>query len=139
MKKWVLFGGLVLAVSFILLGASCSKTTTTTTNSAVNQQAKSTVTLDKTTYIAGETISVTYNIIETIKSGAWIGIIPATTAHGLEDTADAVDVDYEYLSGSQKGSLEFTAPAAGSYQIRVFNDDQTGAIELASSTTFTVK
>lgn len=124
----------------ILMGASCSKTTITNDNDiTANQAVKSTIATDKTSYKIGKEIEVNYNITAEIKDGAWLGIVPADTPHGDEEGGDAVDVDYKYLSGSMKGTMEFTVPSGiGDYQFRVYNDDKNEAIELATSATFTV-
>lgn len=164
MKKGLMFGTMTMAV-LLLVGASCSKTTTTntntsttnkntavvntnkeatnankaTTNANTNTIVSSEITTDKLTYASGDTITVSYNLTGDTNEGAWIGIIPADTVHDSETEADAVDVDYEYLNGSEKGTVTFDAPAdAIDYQIRVYSDDSGDATELAASKTFTV-
>jgi len=157
----------VAAVAVTLAGASCSSTTTTNTNttankntavvnknvnkatansntnavanSNVNATATSTITTDATTYKVGDKITVAYNLVGTLKDGAWIGIVPAATAHGLESDGDAADVDWDYLSGSTSGTITtLTAPDVGTYEIRVYDTEYDGGIELGTSAAFTV-
>jgi len=109
-----------------------------TTNVNVAEEATS-ITIDKTVYAIGEDITVTYNIIETLKDGAWVGIVPTDTEHGLESDGDAADVDWQYLDGSTSGTMTFTAPdEAGDYDIRAYDTEFEGGVELGDYASFTV-
>ena len=102
--------------------------------------AVTTVSVDSETYAPGDTITVTYDVVDEVQENAWIGIIPAETAHGAEVDADAVDVNYEYFTGAPSGTKTFPAPATeGTYDVRVFNTDNSDGLELATSETFEVK
>jgi uncharacterized protein YceK len=131
---------ILLVVCLVVIG--CGTTTTTnankTTSNANAVVAKTTLTTDKTSYKAGDTIQVTYKIVEPLKTGAWIGIVPSTTKHGLEIDGDAADIDWKYLEGSTAGTFTFNAPAnTGSYDFRVYDTENTDGVELGS-VTFTV-
>lgn len=115
--------------------------TTTNTNSITNTNtvaATTTLTTDKTSYAPGANIIVTYKIVEPLKDGAWIGIVPSATKHGLETDGDNADIDYEYLDNSTSGTFTFTAPTtAGSYDFRVYDTEFEGGVEIGT-VTFTV-
>lgn len=97
-----------------------------------------TVTLSKTTYAPGDTITVTFTAPATYDTSAWVGLVPSSVAHGSGDDADAADLDYDYLSKRTSGTMDFTAPEEkGSYDLRMI-DQSFGGKEVAS-VTFTVK
>ncbi|MFA6027430.1 MAG: hypothetical protein WC752_00700 [Patescibacteria group bacterium] len=113
---------------------------TTNTNSTVNSNTntateETSITTDSISYAAGDDITVTYDIKETIKDGAWIGIVPTETAHGSEEDGDAADVDWQYLNGSTSGTMTFSAPTEpGDYDIRAYDSELDGGIELGYDT-----
>lgn len=116
-----------------------ANTNATTTNGNVNAAETTSITTDKTAYKTGDDISVTYDVKGTLKDGAWIGIIPASTAHGTEADGDAADVDWQYLEGSTSGTMTFTAPEEnGDFNIRIYDTEYEGGIELGTSASFTV-
>lgn len=120
-------GGLELAsVSFTVSGGA-------------GADIKPAITLDKTTYKAGEALSGKFNAPSTLDKNAWIGIIPSSAAHGDEAQNDAVDVGYIYLGGKTEGALsDLMAPTQpGSYDLRL-NENDSGGKEL-TSVTFTVQ
>lgn len=144
------FGLILMVLVLCVVVTGCGLTTKTTTNTNktttnvnavtttnTNAAAITTITTDKTTYKAGETITVTYKIVEPLKDGAWIGIVPSTTKHGLEEDGDAADIDWKYLDGSKAGTKTFTASGlspAGSYDVRIYDTEFSGGIELGSTT-----
>jgi len=142
---------MIMALVVCLVVAGCGTTTTNTNKATTNTNkvtnanktttnintvaATTTLTTNKTSYKTSETITVTYKIVEPLKDGAWIGIVPSATKHGLETDGDNADVDYEYLEGSTAGTFTFTAPTtAGSYDFRVYDTEYEGGIELGSVT-----
>lgn len=97
------------------------------------------ITLGKTSYKQGESIVATFTASADLDSSAWIGIVPADTAHGTEELNDSVDVDYMYLYKTTEGPVTLTAPTLpGIYDLRM-NEMDGGGIELAASETFTVE
>jgi hypothetical protein len=93
---------------------------------------------NKTEYVPGESIVVTFTAPAEITERGWIGLIPSSTAHGSEETNDGADVAYEYLSKRTAGSITMTAPEQkGSWDIRM-NDTDNNGNEVAS-VTVTVK
>lgn len=157
-KKILVSSAFLVAFGLIIfIGASCSivdenvntntdttlnltptkNTNVTNLNSGIKDDS---VSVDKASYIAGETITATYKITSEIGDKAWIGVIPIDTPHGKEIDGDAVDKDYEYLNDVKSGSVELNAPLeAGYYDVRVYSDDSgNDAIELATTDSFYV-
>lgn len=133
---------MAIALVVCLAAAGCGTATNNNANKAAANTntvaAKTTLTTDKASYKTNDTIVVTYKIVEPLKNGAWIGIVPSTTKHGLETDGDASDIDWEYLSGSTSGTFTFPAPTnTGSYDFRVYDTEYEGGIELGF-VTFTV-
>lgn len=127
MKKFFVLS-LVLAFGLALTGASCTVTDTTPT---VDTTPKTTLTLVKDTFSPVDEIAVTYNVVENLKDGAWMGIVPSDTPHGLEEDGDAADIDYKYLNGVASGTLRFSAPTEeDDYDFRIYDTDGAGGIEL---------
>ncbi|MBR5091313.1 MAG: Ig-like domain-containing protein [Ruminiclostridium sp.] len=76
-----------------------------------------------------------------VKSGAWVGIVPSGTADD-ENSADKVDVAYKYLSSLTSGgktSLSASGLKAGKYELRVYADDNGGALLARAKFTVTNK
>lgn len=96
------------------------------------------ITLDKTTYKAGEALSGKFMAPSTLPKSAWIGIVPSATPHGTEDGNDAADVDYIYVDGKVEGPLTMLAAPAtkGSYDVRMSDSD---ANKELATITFTVE
>lgn len=93
-----------------------------------------TLTIEKSVFAPGETITVKYTALPTYDSSAWIGIIPAGVPHGSEAENDRHDVTYQYLKKSTAGNMTFTAPTQpGSYDMRMHDTDSNG-MEVASVT-----
>lgn len=147
--KTVLFPLVLVLALIVLAGASCGKSenantsstanvnktsnvnSASNTNTAVIIVEKTTVTLNKSSYQIDEDVKATYKVVEPLKEGAWIGIIPASVTHGLESDGDANDVDWEYLNGSTSGTITLTAPAtAGSYDVRIYDTEDEDGVEL---------
>ena len=88
--------------------------------------------VEKETFIPGETIPLTFAAPEGLSPRAWIGIVPAAIPHGSETENDKHDLAYEYLHGRRSGTLHFRAPTdAGEYTFRMHDTDQDGS-EIAS-------
>jgi len=97
------------------------------------------ITLDKSEYIAGETIYVGYQGSELFADNAWIGMFPAYYRHGNEDDAGKHDLTYRYIGKNTNGHLTFTAPSqSGEYDFRIFNTDTCCNGREISSTGFMV-
>ncbi len=84
--------------------------------------------LDKTQYKNGDTIIVTVKADGVGEAcSAWVGILPASVAHGSEDENDKYDIDFYYLTSLENGTAEFNVQLdAGKYDIRVFDSDDDG-------------
>ncbi|MEC7118944.1 MAG: hypothetical protein VXW65_03440, partial [Pseudomonadota bacterium] len=92
--------------------------------------------LDRTNYRSGEQVQVSFRAPAGLPNNAWIGVIPSHIPHGDESVNDQHDVAYRYLQGRTSGTMTFTAPAAGRWDIRMHTSDSSG-VEIAS-TSFTV-
>ncbi|THB63190.1 MAG: hypothetical protein D6E12_17460 [Desulfovibrio sp.] len=96
------------------------------------------LTLDRTTFAPGESVTVYFTAPSDLPDNAWVGLIPSSTPHGDEATNDQHDLAYEYVSGRTSGSMTFSAPTTpGSYDFRL-NYSDSGGDEL-TSVTFTVQ
>ena len=73
-----------------------------------------------------------------IPSSAWVGIVPAGTAHD-EYSADKVDIVYQYIKNISDNYCTLNLPSGseGEYELRIYDND-TGGAELYSEA-FTVK
>lgn len=117
-------------------GTEAASATFSVTAPAV--EIKPTLTLEKTSFKPGDTVSVTFTAPATYDTSAWVGLIPSSITHGSGADADANDLDYDYLSKRTTGTMEFEAPEkTGSYDLRMI-DNSFGGKEVAS-VTFTVK
>lgn len=87
--------------------------------------------LNKQTFARGERIQVGFRAPAGLDRSAWVGIIPSNIPHGNEEVNDAHDVTYQYLEGRTSGTLSFTAPSAGNWDLRMHSTDSTG-VEIAS-------
>lgn len=97
-----------------------------------------TMSLDKDTFIPGETMRLSFEAPEGLSPKGWIGIVPAEIPHGSETENDRHDVAWRYMESTTKGTMEFRAPAeGGSYDFRMHDSDQDGR-EIATLS-FTVK
>nr|WP_321467717.1 hypothetical protein [uncultured Desulfobulbus sp.] len=76
--------------------------------------------LAKTSYTPGETITVQFTASPLLSTGTWVGLIPAATPHGKTSVNDKNDVAYHYLGGKSSGTLTFTAPSTtGGWDLRM--------------------
>ena len=108
---------------FVLVGAGCA--------------AGPSLSLSKTAFSPGETISVEFTALDSYADNAWIGIIPSDVAHGDEAFNDQFDIDYKYLDGKTSGTLNFVAPEEpGAYDFRMHDTDTSG--KEVASVSFTV-
>ncbi len=89
------------------------------------------LTLNKQSFARGEQIQVTYRAPAGLDRSAWIGIIPSNIPHGDEEVNDAHDVTYQYLEGRTSGTLMFTAPSSGYWDLRMHSSDSSG-VEIAT-------
>lgn len=94
--------------------------------------------LAATTVAPGADLTVTFKAPAGLPEDAWIGVVPATVAHGDGEEIDRHDVTYEYLEGHASGSWTFTAPAdPGAWEVRMVDAGRRGR-ELAAAG-FTVR
>jgi len=92
------------------------------------------ISLAKTVFSPGESITVTFTAPPGLPDSGWIGIVPSSVSHGDESTNDMNDIEYHYMKGMTSGTLTFTAPAMiGSYDFRM-NDNDSNGRELTSIT-----
>ncbi|MEZ0374857.1 MAG: hypothetical protein ACAI44_37575 [Candidatus Sericytochromatia bacterium] len=97
------------------------------------------VELSKTSFSAGEAITVHFSVDPALAldKTAWIGLIPSEVPHGNEAVNDNYDQEYHYLDGKTSGDMTFKAPQdPGNYDLRLNSSDENGT-EL-SSVSFTV-
>lgn len=86
--------------------------------------ASPSVTVDKQSYKAEETVTVEFSGADGYPRSAWIGVIPSIILHGDEHENDRHDVDYRYLETRSSGTLTFKAPTKpGAWDVRL-NDGQ---------------
>ncbi|NPV92661.1 MAG: copper amine oxidase N-terminal domain-containing protein [Firmicutes bacterium] len=124
-KPWISAICMIMVLTVLLIGWG-----------APPAQAAS-LSLNKTSFVPGETIRVTFSPATGVEDSAWIGVIPSSVAHGDGDLADQYDSDYFWVSSYSGGVGELEAPhTAGSYDVRYISKDP-GGVELAS-VTFTV-
>ncbi len=96
------------------------------------------LTLEKSVYAPGESISVTFTAPASFANNAWVGIIPSHVMHGSESENDKHDLTYQYLSQRTSGVLTFGAPSApGNYDFRMHDTDNGG--KEVTSVSFTVQ
>jgi hypothetical protein len=92
----------------------------------------SSITLPKTEFAPGETVTIKYKAVGEFGSNPWIGIIPSDIPHGDEDRNDQHDVSYKYFTGAGEGELTFTVPNdPGNWDFRMHTTDSRGK-EVAS-------
>jgi hypothetical protein len=87
------------------------------------------LTLDKSRYTAGETMTITVSIKAEDKKDetAWLGIVPAAVDHGDEAVNDRYNLGYRFLGKLLFGKTTLTAPKApGLYDIRLHDTDTDG-------------
>jgi anti-sigma28 factor (negative regulator of flagellin synthesis) len=76
--------------------------------------------LAKTIYAPGETMTFQFAASPLLSTGTWIGLIPADTPHGKTSINDSKDIAYHYLNGRSSGTLTFTAPSRpGQWDLRM--------------------
>ena len=85
--------------------------------------------LDKGEYFPNEEIKVTFKVLNSFTSSAWVGVLPDDCPHGLEKVNDENDISYKYLKYKKYekgGTMILKAPKKkGSYDIRL-NDSNDG-------------
>lgn len=89
--------------------------------------------MGKEEYAVDEPITVTVSWTGNYADDTWIGIIPAETPHGSEETNDEFDVDYRYFPDAQAdGTFVFDSITLepGDYTMRI-NESDAGGAELA--------
>lgn len=121
MKKTLLLSGFI-AVLFV----------TILSGAAFGQSLQ----VDKRMYNPGERITVYFQAQPGYAQDAWIGIIPSNVPHGQESVNDQYDLTYQYLKGQTSGTLIFTAPQPGAYDLRMHDTDKNG--HEVASVSFTV-
>lgn len=82
--------------------------------------------LNKTVFVPGERIQVRFQAMANWPSDAWIGIIPSNISHGSEEVNDQYDITYQYIEHRSSGIMEFTAPEAGHWDLRMHDTDSNG-------------
>lgn len=93
--------------------------------------------LNKVAFTPGQQIRVTFATPAGYAQNAWVGIIPSNVAHGNEAVNDEHDLTYQHLNGRTSGTLTFSAPAKGKYDVRMHDTDNSG--KEVASVTFEVK
>lgn len=96
------------------------------------------ITLDKKIYKPDEDITITYNVVNSLGSGSWIGLFSVDIPHGSEYVNDQHDIAFLYLNEVQSNTVTLKAPTTnGTYDIRINNTDYNGK-EVATSVPFVV-
>lgn len=116
----------------VLPGASPSPLLTQP--SAAPSQTGNQLSVDKTSYAAGETITVRFAIRSEDKKDAtaWVGLLSADVPHGSETENDKFDLSFQYLEERLTGEMRFQAPiTGGAYELRLHDTDENGR-ELAA-------
>lgn len=94
--------------------------------------AGASLTLEKTAFIPGEEIRVTFRAPKGLSPRAWIGLVPAKIPHGDETVNDEHDLSWQYMDGKTAGTMDFRAPTeAGAFTFRMHDTDSDGR-EIAS-------
>jgi hypothetical protein len=105
--------------------------TAVATTAAIPTTLDGSMTLDKTSYQAGEPIVVTLVINTPLADNGWIGVIPANIPHGLEVDGDNNYITYDWLYNLAGNQITLYAPdTPGSYDVRLYNTDDQG-VEVA--------
>jgi len=111
MQKVILFSAVLCIAIFLACGGG----------------PKPTLKLEKTTFAAGEEITVSFTAPSSYEENAWVGIIPSDVPHGSEDENDEHDIAYIYLEKKTSGTMTFFAPGqAGAYDFRMHDTDDNG-------------
>lgn len=93
-----------------------------------------TLMIDKKDCTAYDSIHVTFTAPDWFDQSAWIGIVPSSVPHGKESDSNNNYITYQYVRSHSDGKMTFKAPGKlGSYDIRMFDDDNNGR-EMASAT-----
>ena len=115
------------------MGEGAGETAVTNQTAILDTTLDGSMTLAKDSFTVGEAIEISLVINSVVADDAWVGIIPAAVPHGLEAEADAADVSYLYTRDAVDGKLILYAPLeAGNYDVRLFNTDGEGGVELES-------
>jgi hypothetical protein len=123
---FVLVLSMAAAVGILLQGRGAAEPVNLMTVRGEQEQAPS-LSLDKESYLVGETISVTFTAPADYSYDAWVGLIPSNVPHGEESVNDQYDIAYFYLDNKTEGEFEFQAPKRpGSYDIRMNDTDNNG-------------
>lgn len=98
-----------------------------------------TLSIEKNEFAPDEEMAITFSDEGWLKdSDAWVGIVPASTPHGDEETGDEYDYNYFYPTYSENNKDKLAAYGdAGNYELRVYSSDE-GGVELCFIP-FTVK
>ena len=78
--------------------------------------------MTKSTYSTNEQIEFTFWSPK-YPDNAWIGIIPASVAHGSERVNDQYDRSYHYLRGATTGTWKLRNPGKGQWTVRLHDTD----------------
>jgi hypothetical protein len=98
------------SVPFAVTGDAASPATTPTTPSP---DARTTLTLDKTSYAPGGTITITYSDM--------FGHAQDYVATAPAGSSNATYMEYRYTEGARSGTATLIAPTApGRYEVRAF-------------------
>ena len=96
------------------------------------------ISLDKTEYLRGEQMRVTWVGSSGYTDNAWISIIPSSAPH-TEEGADAVNGAWEYIGKKSGGTSTYSAPEMlGPYDFRMFDGDDPNTAKEICSVPFTV-
>jgi len=93
--------------------------------------AQAELSLEKTEFGPGESITVQFKSPQALAKGAWAGIVPAGVPHGKESVNDDHEMAWAYVEGQQSGTVSLKAPSQkGKYDVRL--NDTAGGSEIAS-------
>jgi len=125
--------GKEIASTLFEVSVNPSQKTTASSSAVTNSPVSSKyLTLPRTNFKPGESISLQFTAPSSFASNAWIGIIPSSVTHGSEANNDKYDLTYQYLKKRTSGTLIFKAPTKeGNYDFRMNDNDKSGK-EVAS-------
>ncbi len=84
--------------------------------------------LDKREYFPNEKIEVTFKVLNSFTSSAWVGVLPNDCPHGSEKVNDENDISYKYLKYKKYekgGTMILKAPwKKGNYDMRLHDTNK---------------
>ncbi|NQZ08426.1 MAG: hypothetical protein HRT35_14820 [Algicola sp.] len=94
-------------------------------------KSKAQLSLAKSIYKPGETITLSFKAASTYTKKTWVGLGPANIKHGSTAQNDQHDLSYQYINNQTSGVMTFLAPQkVGQYDFRM--NETTNDLELVA-------